>query len=921
MALKAFRGRPFEHTHENRAFNDLFDLLAEHCSVSEQDWYLLGNFYVGGRELDAMVIKPNAVMILDFKAFSGKLMFSEEGPWLIDDEEKGCAIEVKGGASVNPLRQLRINKGALSEFLKRNFVDLNATCNWRHAAAVVAFQGPIEFDRRQLPGSLKPWFHITDMACIVRDLEAIVSREISLAPESMGRIVAQLGIDPFVPAGNFNLRQLTGRTKAVSDSSTLTQQQSQVLSEFSTWLISGCGVFRLAGMASTGKRFMFPHLVNALEEGGSELLLLAPSTRASSTYRHYSAEPISIYTWLYNLQPGRFETKDGRKVGVHEIRPDHQLDGKIPVLVDAHLLSDEEFEVGDRRYGSGRLIHDFLSVIEKHKTPFVVIGDPYQMPKGSLQRSLISGEMLEQLGLVVVSHLLTEQILDDEGDALSKLQAHLVDSLDKCRFNKLPRCSGQRLEVLEHAKSRTWVPDTINVRAESILVCGTHEQVAKINGAVKTQILGHASPTKLAMGDRIDFHNRTLILTPEPNELNQSEVCWISSGEIGLVDWVEETVEAHVIELRGRNEKINLHFQLARCRVPGLGEVKFRYLVDYFEAERPDISGDQYLALQVLARQLAKPDLELRKKQLPDKNDPLYKQARADYDKFEYQTLQTKGYLSAARIRPAHALTVHRAQGRQWPSVWINASRSASSEKPNNSDYFRWLYTASICVNEMLTIRQMPFLSPMSNSVVSRDPDVKIGSFALKRALFYDTSRQPTEQEAAMVMPSGFSELTLIPLLLELCERLNGSDWCLSDWREHSYQVVIALECRKTERSIRVRLHYDKKLAITKVVFLDGSDAEQQAIQRLLIKPFRPHSEPLAEAVETLQELLAKHGLFVVEGAETSYRVQLTLAADNEGVEIQVNADKEGMISSIRIMKASSENIVQKLETALAVPA
>ena len=61
MALKAFRGRPFEHTHENRAFNDLFDALQLHCIATKQDWYLLGNFFVGSRELDAMVIKPNAL--------------------------------------------------------------------------------------------------------------------------------------------------------------------------------------------------------------------------------------------------------------------------------------------------------------------------------------------------------------------------------------------------------------------------------------------------------------------------------------------------------------------------------------------------------------------------------------------------------------------------------------------------------------------------------------------------------------------------------------------------------------------------------------------------------------------------------------------------------------------------------------------
>ncbi len=650
------------------------------------------------------------------------------------------------------------------------------------------------------------------------------------------------------------------------------------------------------------------------------MLLLTPSTRISSTYHHPMAQPVSIYTWLYSQQPNRFETKDGRKLGIHEIREDHPLHGKIPVLVDAHLLSDEEFEVGDRRYGSGRLINDFLSVIAKNKTPFVVIGDPYQMPRGSQQRSLISGNMLEQLGLGVVSYLLTEQILDYGDDALSKLQAHLVDSLDKDRFNKLPRLSGKRLEILENVNSRGWVPDISNVRAESILVCGTHEQAAKVNGAVKTKILGHLSPSKLAAGDRIDFHNRTPILTSEPDALNQITIRWVSSGEIGLVDFVEERIETHFVELRGRKEPIHLNFQRASCRLPGLGEVEFRYLVDYFEADRPTITADQSLALQVLARRLVKPELEVHKQQLPDETDPCYQQARAEYDRLEYQVLQAHGYLSAALIRPAHALTLHRAQGRCWPSVWVNASRSASSAKPNNADYFRWLYTASVSADEMFTIRQMPFLSPLTNAVVSRAHDIGIGIFPFKHGLFYDASRLPTEQETSVVMPSGFNDMALRPLFLELSERLADSEWSLSDWREHSYQVVITLSYQTAATNIRVRLHYDKKLAVTNVVFLDGNDIEQETIRTLLMKPFKPQSETLAEAVEALQELLAAHRFVIVDGAETSYRVQLTLAVENDAVEIQVNADKEGMISSIRILKASSEGIVQQLEKAMAVP-
>ena len=131
--------------------------------------------------------------------------------------------------------------------------------------------------------------------------------------------------------------------------------------------------------------------------------------------------------------------------------------------------------------------------------------------------------------------------------------------------------------------------------------------------------------------------------------------------------------------------------------------------------------------------------------------------------------------------------------------------------------------------------------------------------------------------------------------------------------------MVITFSYQTAATNIRVRLHYDKKLAVTNVVFLDGNDIEQKTIRTLLMKPFKPQSETLAEAVEALQELLAAHRFVIVDGAETSYRVQLTLAVENEAVEIQVNTDKEGMISSIRVLKASSESIVQQLEKAMTV--
>lgn len=329
MALKAFRGRPFDHTHENRAFNDLFDALQQHCIATEQDWYLLGNFFVGSRELDAMVIKPNALIIIDFKEFSGALHFSEEGPWLISSAETGDSVTVKGGASINPLRQLRLNKSAMLDFLSRNLAELNPVCNWRHTAALVAFQGKVEFDRQQLPGSIKPWFHISDTRSVVRDLDAIVSREIRLSPENIEDIVGKLGLEVFVPSGIPTTRELGHPPIRENAVCRLTTRQDEALHDFRSWLQNGTGVFRVTGMASTGKRFLFPRLVEAIDEAGRELLLLTPSVRISSTYQHPLAQPTSIYSWLYTHQPKRFEKQDDRQIGIHEIRDELFLEGRI----------------------------------------------------------------------------------------------------------------------------------------------------------------------------------------------------------------------------------------------------------------------------------------------------------------------------------------------------------------------------------------------------------------------------------------------------------------------------------------------------------------------------------------------------------------------------------------------------------------
>ncbi len=925
--LKVFRGQPFEHTHENKIFDALYDALTEHCTVTEQDWTLLGNFYVGNRELDAVVVKQNALIVIDFKDYAGRLSLSEDGPWLIEDTASGESTRVKGGASVNPLVQLRQNKFALVGFMEK----INKSCNWGHIAALVLFHGTIEFDAQQIPGNCKPWLHIADMRDAVRTMEAIVSREIHIAPKDIQYIVDRFELTPFIPAGAVKSRLLVGSDAASSDDvQQPTPTQQQALAEFSGWLQNPKGPFRLLGMASTGKRFLFPFLVGLIKKSGRKPILLAPNARHVGNYTcRDDIQQNSIYTWLYSQKPTRFEEKNGLKVAVHDIRKDIDITGVLPVLADAHLMSDKNPGLSDRCYGSGYLITDFLELMRE--APFVAIGDPYQMSRGSMS-SLTPPDSIAEMAK---THLLNGQILaQPQNEAVQALQAHLVDCITKECFNLLPKFSGGNLEIVEKDSDRRWTTGAEETLSpKSVLLCSRREQANYVNAAVKTCRLDHSDSRRLGVGELVEFYTSTPILKDLDTDDLGAGPQWIPAGAVGIIDKITNQIEMERQPLSGRQDPVIIRSEVASCRVAGIGEVKIRYLVDFYEAEKAELSADYMIALQVLARKKAKPFLEAAARMLAEykakiprnKNDPGYAKAKGDYDEAnreydqrEYTVIQSQGFAAAARVRPAYALTVHRAQGRQWPFTRLSASPPPSGAAYTNEGYFRWLYTATTCADGQLLVQDFPKIDSMLNAVVKQATNVSIGPISVKNGLQYDKARIPTkEEEVSIKLPVGFSDVKLIPLVLELKDRLQNSSWRMISWKDNNYQVLLTLLSDASDAEVKVRLDYDGSLSVTNISYPDAQPKDRDAVNTLLARPFIPASQALAEALNGFLARVVPCGFQLLSAKETNYRIMGVLGKDEDKVGFELDADKKGIVGSVRLLKATTENILAVVEHAL----
>jgi hypothetical protein len=150
----------FSTTHEREFWNEFKDEFEKIYSTYPETIVLLGNIVIEGKELmDAIVIKKDAVIIIDFKDGGGNIKFEEKDAWVRKD-----GSEIKGGSYTNPYLQMRYYKFKLKEFLsskKINFPEIDKA-NLDHINGIILFREDVEFDRNTLPGNIKPWFHITD---------------------------------------------------------------------------------------------------------------------------------------------------------------------------------------------------------------------------------------------------------------------------------------------------------------------------------------------------------------------------------------------------------------------------------------------------------------------------------------------------------------------------------------------------------------------------------------------------------------------------------------------------------------------------------------------------------------------------------------------------------------------------------------
>ena len=178
-------GQKADHTHENKMLRAFIQALKADWAGSGKDITLIANSMWDGNEIDLVCLLPTAVLIVDFKHYSGHLVGGENGPWRANGDE------VKGGSKANPYQQVRDYKFAIIGWLEK--YSLLPGQNIGHINGAIVFTGPIT---GAINVSIKAtyWFHATDIAGSPAILADLASTALRVTPRDIEAIKQALAV-------------------------------------------------------------------------------------------------------------------------------------------------------------------------------------------------------------------------------------------------------------------------------------------------------------------------------------------------------------------------------------------------------------------------------------------------------------------------------------------------------------------------------------------------------------------------------------------------------------------------------------------------------------------------------------------------------------------------------------------------------
>ena len=681
-------------------------------------------------QIDALLVTQNAVCIIDFKNFDGKITLPknaksefEFGRWV---NQKGDII--KGGSSINPFVQLKNQK---EKFIRvfdksiKNRLSKTDLFNPFHTVRAVCFQKEIELIG-SIPSKEELNFFIIDKSNYlekIRDIIDISDKEVSLSNESFNLFKKVFRAD------KFDLNEMYEETVNYNEYATeldfdnLYSDQKSALKEITSFIKSEEEqIFILQGTSLSGKTHLIPFIQDiAFNNNISEVKLFASSARiANNLLKSSNLEFNSMYSQIYggtNQEEEIVESDEDNKETIDlEIVPLKKCDDveeSIFIIDESHLVSDNYYQSIDLRFGSGKLLEDFItfSEIKNTKRKLIFVGDSFQLSIGKKEESALNPNYLEEKYECKTRAF---QLIDKENKSeIVKQALAAVNCIRQERFNNLSFTVGDSFKSIEKNDLLPVISNSILKNSNAHILSYSNYDAQEINFWIKNSILKNG--TDLAKNDLVIFSNNVRV-EDENDPFSQPKN--VFNGQFGTITEVSDPIIK-------TNLKSNLIFREVKIKLQETGHsLSFFSFENFRLSDNGELSKDEIISYKILLNQLAEKELKKFKNGQYTSDDEfkniLKKLENGERVKTKLnrkvQKLLSKmpssefyKYKNSAQFRFGWALTVHKAMSYKWDEVFFNVETGGGK---TNETYFKWIYTGLIRATHKVNLINFEPINP-----------------------------------------------------------------------------------------------------------------------------------------------------------------------------------------------------------------
>ncbi|MGE0076655.1 MAG: ATP-dependent RecD-like DNA helicase [Bacteroidales bacterium] len=409
----------------------------------------------------------------------------------------------------------------------------------------------------------------------------------------------------------------------------------------------------LKGYAGTGKTSIIAGYVKALQKLKIKFELLAPTGRAAKVLADYSsANAQTIHKCIYRQK----SMKEGLGKFVLNF---NKLTNAIFIVDEASMLSNTSFE--DSTFGSGKLLSDLIEYVRQgNNCRLIIVGDTAQLPPVGLDMSpALNYSELASFNLEVKEIFLNEVVRQDSESGIlhnATQIRNLIDSgnfvtpkISMDDFTDIKRISGG--ELLEHLSEEY----DKNGREGNVVICYSNKRANKYNNGIRSRILFNEE--ELSVGDYLMVTRNSYFWVED-----MPEIGFIANGDI-----------VEITRIGKRHEMYGFRFADVTIRLLDDNKqlIDVRIILDTLMLDGPSLGSEHMKSL--------------------------YQQIAMDYShiktsKARLTKIKEDPFFNAMQVKFAYAVTCHKAQGGQWPNIFID--QGFFRPEMINREYLRWLYTA-----------------------------------------------------------------------------------------------------------------------------------------------------------------------------------------------------------------------------------